>query len=360
MNKKMIITVLSAILLLSGVVYADSITEPMSDPFGYFNVYSLGDIGTSKKAYGSTFEGVGGAAGDVFFKSFSIDGIDSSTGYALHTGGSATLRGHYAKGLDIGGDLTIGKISINGDVMVGGDVFQSGGGSIAGNLYAAGTVDLNKKMTVRGQSQGGVSYSSILDFDAISSYFSLSSGIIGGWEATGEIVNEWGNLKFEGQNGINVIEINAEDLRNAWGFSINAPSDAMVYINVINSSGSMILDSTNWVYSGGVSSENVIMNMPNMESMSLSGANIVNILAPLADTVFESGVVTGSLIVGNLEGRGQVKLGHFNGGDSIFAFPSSGSPEPISTPEPSTLMLMLPGILLICWSFQKVGKRQRQ
>ncbi len=353
MNKKVITLIISGILLFAGAVCADPVTGSISDPFAYFNVYSLGDIGSSKNAYGSDFKGVGGAAGDVYFKSFSLDGYDPSTGYSLHTGGSAVLGGHYAGGLDIGGDLTIGGISINGDVMVGGSVFQSSGGNIKGGLYAAGDVNLRRSMTVKGGTSNGVSYSPMIDYSAVSGYFASTSEIIGGWEATGGIENNWGGLTFEGKSGVNVIEIDAEELHNAWGFTINAPSDAMVYINVINSTGSMTLDSTNWVYSGGISAGNVIMNLSGTEFLSLSGGNTVNILAPLADTVFSSGVVTGSLIVGSLEGRGQVNLGHFNGGDFFSDYPSGETPDPVVTPEPSTIMLLFPGLLLIGRYYRK-------
>ena len=102
------------LLFLSCVtVWAD---DPMENPFGYFNVYSLGDIGSSSDKYHSDFQGVGGAAGDVFFSSFSLHGMESDSDYVLHTGGSATLTGSYLKGVEIGGDAHLGNLNINGTV----------------------------------------------------------------------------------------------------------------------------------------------------------------------------------------------------------------------------------------------------
>jgi len=66
--------------------------------------------------------------------------------------------------------------------------------------------------------------------------------------------------------------------------------------------------------------------MPHAADLLRTSANAVNILAPYAETVFSSGLVTGSLIVGGLQGGGQVNLGHFDGGPPV--------------PEPGTLALL--------------------
>ena len=42
------------------------------NPFN-FNVYSLGDIGTSGSGYGSDYQGVAGAAGSAYFTNFSLN-----------------------------------------------------------------------------------------------------------------------------------------------------------------------------------------------------------------------------------------------------------------------------------------------
>jgi choice-of-anchor A domain-containing protein len=180
-----------------------------------------------------------------------------------------------------------------------------------------------------------------VDHLALSVFFKSTSEMIGSWDATGSLVNIYGALSFHGTGGINVVTITASELLNAWGFTINAPEDAVVYINVVNDDGSPVnLDSTGWAYAGGIAAGNVLLNLPEAESLNLTSSNNVNILAPFASTVFNHGLITGSLVVGNLEGSGQVNLGHFMAGGS-----AGGTPNPV--PEPGTMALMLVGFLAV-------------
>lgn len=348
MRFKVLIFALFIILCFSGPGYANGITDPMSDPFGYFNVYSLGNIGSSGSSYGSDFQGIGGAAGDVYFSSFSLHGMDSSTGFTLHTGGSATLAGSYYEGLEIGGDLYIGGLNIEGDVNVGGSVYQTGGGTVNGDIHAGGSINLGQTMTVNGEKLGGLTYDPIVDHNLVSDFFTSTSELIGSWTATGTVTNQWGNLIYTGVSGVNVIEVDADELKSAWGFTINAPADAVIYINVRNSTGSISLDCTNWYYNGGVSAGNVLLNMPVADTLSLTSSNNVNILAPFADTVFNYGLITGSLIVGSLEGSGQVNLGHFLGG-------GPAENENVPTPEPATMLLLGSGLI----GLSGLGRKKR-
>lgn len=338
--KRIIIFTVIYIAALTCTVQAGSISDPMTDPFGYFNVYSLGNIGASDDKYHSDFQGIAGAADDVYFEFFSLHGMDSATGFTLHAGGSAALTGSYLVGVEVGGDLTLGSSSggmnINGNVVVGGDVHQLSGGTIDGDVLAGGMIYLDDTMTVTGQKLSGIPFESILDHSVISDFFRDTSAIIGGWEATGEVTDEWGNLIFNGNSGVNVVDVDAGTLKNAWGFTINAPSDAVVYINVRNASEqTVLLDWTGWNYNGGITPGNVLLNMSGIATLNLTSTNAVNILAPLARTTFDTGLVTGSLIVGDLQGGGQVNLGHFDMGGSAGDMP---------VPEPGTMAMLLAGL----------------
>ena len=83
----------------------------------------------------------------------------------------------------------------------------------------------------------------------------------------------------------------------------------------------------------GIGPGDVLLNLPDTTTMTLSGGNTVNILAPLAATDFSTGLVTGNLIVGDLQGGGQVNAGHFDHGEP-------GLP----VPEPGTLVLTCVGL----------------
>ncbi len=316
---------LIALLLCAALAAAD----PMADPFGYFNVYSLGDIGSPSANYHSDFQGVTGAAGDVYFSSFSLDGMDSTTGFSLHTGGSATLTGAYAGSLEIGGQAYLGSLSVGGSVVTGGDITNFSGGTIGGDAVAAGQVLLGNNMTVYGQKRSGVPFQPMVDHAVLSEFFRTVSTDIGNLADTGSVVNRWGELIFTGTSGVNVVTVDADTLKDAWGFTITAPANAIVYINVPD--GKVELDWTGWSYLGGITAGDVLLNMPNATRLELRSANAVNILAPFAQTYFPLGLITGALIVGDLQGGGQVNLGHFEH----------------AIPEPATVLLLAGGALAV-------------
>lgn len=287
--------------------------DPMTNPFAYFNVYSLDNIGSSSMSYGSDFQGTAGASGNAYFSGFSLGSPSNSNRYALHAGGSATLSGSYLGNLDIGQNLSLGNVSITGNVQAGGNVSNFGGGSINGNLTAGGNINLNNQLTVSGTRNAGAAVISTVDYGIVSSYFRNTSTAISAMPTTGNYVNAYGGITFTGQGGVNVVDIDAATLSSAWGFTVNAPSMATVYINVINTGHSASLDSTTWNYTGGISAGNVLVNYAQTTALSLSGGNTTNILAPFADVTFSSGQLTGGLVTGNLQGAGQVNMGNFQG-----------------------------------------------
>ena len=316
---------MSALLCLAAAAGA----HPMDDPFGYFGVYSLGDIGTSSAKYHSDFQGVAGAAGSVYFSSFSLHGRGSTTGFSLHTGGSATLTGSYTGSLEIGRDAHLGGLSVGGDGIAGGNIDNFSGGHIRGDAIAGGQVSLSGTMTVGGEKRSGAAFDPQVDHAALSAYFRDRSTEIGQMAATGSVTNEWGNLIFTGESGVNVVNVDADTLKKAWGFSITAPDDAVVYVNVLDED--VKLDWTGWCYRGGITAGDVLLNMPNAENLKLSSSNTVNLLAPFAETQFNSGLLSGTLVVGDLTGGGQVNLGDFDHGGAV--------------PEPATLAILALGAL---------------
>jgi len=310
---------------------AAALAGPMDDPFGYFNVYSLNSINYPS----SDFQGKAGAKGDVSLGGFSLALLDPD-GYSLHAGGKVTLgSGTYHGTIEAGGNTSLANATIYGSVISGGNVFNpaDAGGTVFGDVHAAGNVNLTQPYTVYGQKTGGAAYTPSVDHQALVDYFIGFSDSMAGMASSGAITNSFNALSVTATAGINVFNINASALKNAYQFTVNGPKDAVVYVNILGN-GPADLDYTNWLYQGGITTGDVLLNYGRqISALSLSSSNNVNILAPFATTEFSSGLVTGNLIVGDLSGSGQVNLGHFDHGRTT---------EPV--PEPATILLLGTGI----------------
>lgn len=308
---------------------------PLDDPFAYFNVYSLGNINYSH----SDFEGKAGAAGNVSFDHFDLAKKDNG-GYSLLAGGNVTFtNGTFHGGVDAGKNISVGGILIDGDVHSGGSVSNnSAGGTIKGNVYAAGSTNLDQHITYFSK-HSGVAYVPEADLPGISKYFKDFSAEVGAWSNTGTIGSAWGTLSISANSGTNVFSLSAADMYAASTVKITGVKGSVVYINVMGANAN--LNSTTWKFFGGITADDVLLNYVNAATLSMTSANNVNILAPLADTIFHQGVVTGNLIVGNLTGSGQVNLGHFADAPTISELRGNISP----IPEPATILLMCMGLI---------------
>ena len=327
--KRASVAALAAMLCITTVTAftsADTIGV-MDNPFTYFNLYSLGDIGSASAPYQGEVFGRAGAAGNASLSSFVLLNMPSQAGWALHVGGSASIEGTYLGGIDAGGSVALGGVGISGGVQAGGSVTQFGGGAIGGSVAAGGSAQLDQTMTVYGQTLSGQQYSPLVDHQAVSKYFLKTSADIGRMRPTGDFTEDWGHITFIGGAGVNVVTIDGQQLRDASHVAIDAPEGAVVYINVLEADVS--LDWTGWEYTGGIGPRDVLLNMPYALSLELSSTNAVNILAPLAATDFQAGLVAGTLVVGSLQGDGRVNMGSFGHGGLV--------------PEPASILLLAGG-----------------
>jgi choice-of-anchor A domain-containing protein len=326
MNKLCIMFLVTATVSAVQPLHAETIK-----PFEYFSVYSLGDIGSTASRFQADFDGAAGAGGDVWLTSSSIMS-GSSDSYAMHAGGdfsvqwSGIVDGH----VDAGGSIGMNGVTVTGNLYAGGDIYDYGWGNamIGGSANAGGNVALSSRATVQA-SHSGVAYEPQVNHQAVSEDFRQTSEQVGNMAAMGSISNQYGKLVFVGSSGVNVVEVDQQTLRSAWGFTIIAPADAVVLINVLDTS--VTLDSTTWEFQGGIEKEAVLLNMANAVTLALSQTNGVNILAPLASTQFQQGTVDGFLVVGNLYGGGQVSGGAFTG----------------AIPEPVTSSLLAAAAMLL-------------
>ena len=315
------------LILFSFANYAEALSV---DPFEYFNVYSLGDIGQSNDVYNTDIEGTIGAAGNTYWGGFGALNLESNE-YVLHTGGDFYIKGGGFNGkIDVGGDVSLANFRLKHNLSAGGNITipRTTSGEPTATASVAGTVDQYIWNNIN--AVGGVQYEPIFDFNELNQYFIDTSSAISnmsdvyGTKTYSQIPG--GNTYFDVESGINVFEISATDLYATAHFSaIRGPADAIVYINATDIDahlGRYI----NWDFIGGVLPSNVIFNFADAETLSIKGGEL-NILAPFADTTFITGAINGNLITGNLYGGAQVNTGHFDN-------PS----QPV--PEPSTLVLL--------------------
>ena len=312
------------------------------DPFEYFNVYSLGDIGQASDKYNSDIEGTIGAAGDVYFQNFGAPNLAGNE-YVMHTGGNFYIKSGSMQGkIDVGKNFSIENYRVTYDVNVGGNATlpQSTSGAPTATVSAAGTINQYRWNNIKAVS--GVAYTPMFDYNALNQYFKNTSSAI---SDMGEVYvpktprMSSGNAYFDVESGINVFEINATDFyATAKYAAIVGPAGAIVYINATDTDAYLGW-SMNWDFIGGVTQSNVILNFPDATNLRVSGGEI-NVLAPHADTTFTAGTISGNLITGNLYGGAQVNLGHFD------------QPPVSIVPEPSSVMLFISGIAVL-FGFRK-------
>ncbi|MCK5113495.1 MAG: choice-of-anchor A family protein [Phycisphaerae bacterium] len=341
-KNSVVVAFVLSIALPAVAAFASTLAPPLADPFGYFNVYSLKDIGTSNSPYTSDYQGIAGAAGNASFNTFSLADVDTRP-YSLHAGGNIQLGGgtYHGNVEALGNAVLPGGGSIFGDLTVGANATASGGGTISGAVVAGGTANFSPSYTVSGGITQHATINPVLDagdYNDISQFFLDTSASIGAAAPTGVVVDKYGELILNASSGVNVFNIDADEYYGAWGATVNGPADAIVWVNIIGTS--VNLDWTDWVYNG-VGAGNVLLNFPDATSINFDGGgHAVNTLAPLADVSFPYGLITGNLIVGDLQGGGQVNLGFYDHGGEV--------------PEPATLILLGVG------SIGVILKRKRQ
>jgi len=338
---------------------------PIDDPFGYFNVYSLNDIGTTTTAYGSDFQGKTGAAGDVYFSGFNAAALEPAD-YGTHVGGSATLgNGTYNGHVEAGGNITLKTgATIKGNVYAKGDVtnypLDSASGSVSGDVFAEGTASFGPHYTVSGTQNSGMPYNAVADHNVFSNYFKdFSKHVSSMFEQGGTLSDDgYGHLSIAALTGVNVFEIDADMLsdvgsnngspssENIHTFNISGASDSIIYINVLGEAASV-----GWLgmsYSGGITAADVLFNFVDATSLTLTNGNYANFLAANAQTDHAHGTHSGNLIVGDLQGGHQINVGdRFRHGTPVIS----------TVPEPGTVLMLSTGILVLMRN--SAGRKQK-
>jgi CSLREA domain-containing protein len=290
-------------------------------PLLCFNVYSLNTIDVNN----ADFQGVMGAGTDVTLSNYKV-ALESSYEYALHVGGDLTTSvstSFYGK-TEISADgLSLGSLSIFGHLISGGSLDNPSGGSIVGDVYAAGTIGFDGSMNITGTKYPGTAFTPAVDHAALATYFKGFSDAVRVTADTGTITdNGWGALVINAASGENIYSVNASSFsgtandgsfpsKRIYNITANGPADSVVYVNVIGT-GAFTSDSVNWSYNG-LTRNDVLMNYSNdITDVTYISTNDVNILMPYTDVSVTSGHLGGNLIVKSLSGKAPVHNNHFD------------------------------------------------
>jgi choice-of-anchor A domain-containing protein len=207
-------------------------------------------------------------------------------GYAVNAAGTEAGTNDYA--LVVGNDLTVNGGTVNGAIAFGGEM----NGSITAT--------------------GGITNATPVDFVELTDDMLYWSDTLAASEPNGTVSGGAGLTLTGTDTDINVFEVDASALAAASSLSITVPDGSTVVINVIGTEVSI----TNMGFSYiGTDSQHVIFNMPQAETVFMSGISLQGtLLAPRADLNFENGNAEGQTIVYNLvTGGGEYHPYYFEG-----------------------------------------------
>ncbi|HUN50196.1 MAG TPA: choice-of-anchor A family protein [Candidatus Sulfotelmatobacter sp.] len=316
---------------------------------GTYNVYLSGNMGSAANPYTSDSQGPMAIGGNAYLRSFST--------------ASNTTNGVAA--LTVGGNLTEQSGTINGNAFVGGTASfptSFGGTTIKGSLNAAGGIG-TAPTQVTGGTHTGSSVTLPLPFSAVSSDLAVASQLLASETPTAgdsvQIVN--GNqIKLNANAaGINYFTLTAAELANlgSASFTINAAHAGETIIINVDDSGAVTFGAPgNFGFTlNGVSAENVLFNLANASSVTMSSMSLQgSLLAPDATVNFTNGNIVGSLIADNLNSvtyqDGEFEDGLFDG--TLPILPTGDS---TSVPEPSSFALFGGALALLA-----LGMRSRR
>ncbi len=350
MNKKYILLGILTSTLSFFNLQADLNTDPSA-----LNVYTIGNIGSSTNPYsGSDFQGMAGSGGSDYLQNFSLNAngsASSATPYSLYSGGTVSYTGATNNGgIQAAGTVTTNNSTINGNVSSGGNLAGSYG-TITGNVSVTGTNQ--STATINGTMTTGVSYTPFLNQTTVSNYFKNASSFWANSTASTTYTTSYGTLTSTLTTGRNIINITLSNFNSLTGITLSGSANSYLIFNITNSGAISSLAAPTYNFSGGLNMNNVLINLPNATSISMTGGTFASLLAPKADVTFTNGVLQGNLVVNNLYGSGQVNSGSFIGYNA-----DKGSF--VATPEPATYAMLASMMLLTAlFSTKRVQIRVR-
>jgi len=270
------------------------------------------------------------------------------------SGSKVKLKNSTADSIKASRNVVLKKSAVLGDIEAGGKVRAVESG-VQGDITAGGKVRL-KASGVEGDVHAHASVSdSVLHHQNVEpfDFSSVDLGVLSHalWRDSMGLTNlEADRVNvLEAESGFNYFRILAADMMAAGGLVIDAPSDAVVIINV-EGGGSINMHDMAFSLTGGIGSADVIYNFPDAKRMKLHNLALIgSMLAPDAHVSFYSGALEGILMAESLYGG---KKDPFDG--IVHSVQINQAHKAV--PLPGTLILLAPGLaLLFCCRRKMAG-----
>jgi choice-of-anchor A domain-containing protein len=192
------------------------------------------------------------------------------------------------------------------DLVVGNDLYFGGGSVANGKVSYAGVLELGAASTL-----GGYHNESIVDFASVEQEMTADSAKLAALAPNGTVTTGL-EVRLTGTDPtLNVFEVQAADLASMTSLILSAPASSSVVINIRGDSVS--LHDFGFTLAGVVR-EQILYNLPEATSLSMSGVGIQgSLLAPYVDLDFANGHIDGQLVVRNFSGSGESHPKYFIG-----------------------------------------------
>jgi choice-of-anchor A domain-containing protein len=308
-------------LLLSGISSAIAGVIDLGAAANY-NAFIHNDF----SATSSDVEGRVAVGGNMSMSSYSVNIKNGSQLYA---------NADNTPALVVGGNLSFSSGRIAGDVNVAGNYTPTGTGTITNGTLSTGGIP-------------------VIDFDAEFDKLINQSTFLASLSENSTAESKYSSqyLVGSGSNGLandlHIFSLDAADLLLTDYLLTGVDTDDTVIFNI---SGVDI--ATSWGNFGGSDkflanmSENILFNFYEAETLKINAALYGSILAPKADIKAPHGVIWGQVIASSWDGNTQIN-------DNTFAGHSSNSPAIVPVPEPSTLAILVLGVMgLVSRRFKK-------
>lgn len=307
-----------------------------------FNTFIFGDINQNN----IDAQGKIAAGGNVTYSNFMV-GTDLSYGvgtYDLIVGGSLTATNLNVPpgGVVIGsstGTSTLLDPTIAGGVSTFGNLRLGQYGQIVNGLEVGGTLANNYNNTGAVSIYGATGHTPIatgVDFASAQNALTQESLYWGSLPGSAPVVS-YGSITATGTNPtLNVFNLSGTVLASADGLTIYAPSGSTVLLNISGTTDSLSNFQIN--LTGGVDDNHVLYNFYQATSITDNNVSIEgSLLAPYAAFTGNNSHINGTLIANSLSGQFEQHQYLFQG----------DLPSTSSTPEASTVTMLITGICLI-------------
>lgn len=308
------------------------------NPWEFYNIFSLGSIGSAAVPCGADYQGRLGAINSVWVKSFSVHDIYQGVGpqFSASVGGNFNLFGGsvHNGGIEAGGNVYLESANVDGAVVALGDAVIGVPGkavTVLGAVSAGG----NLAWAVGQSSAGGGFFDhaaplsitaplvSIGQYfkDTAAAYAAMANTLVEGvgYSFGPDAVNP-DDILVTLQAGINVISISSSQLQKASRLLLSGDLSGVLIINVADVIATfdnldVYVNGPTWTLHPSFGQ--VIVNLYAATTVSVPwGSGQWSLLAPYADVTYTSGLWTGNWVVGNLlcspSGGSQLNSGHWS------------------------------------------------